>query len=80
MFQSIVQERLSGSTTPHLYQRDIAELNVLLPPIDAQKVLVEQIWNAFSEQERVQELVAQKFEVFEKLRTAFLIREFSEAS
>jgi type I restriction enzyme S subunit len=77
MFQSIVQERLSGSTTPHLYQRDIAELKVLLPALDEQKKLVEQIWTAFAEQEKVQELASKKTEVLEQLRHAFLVREFS---
>lgn len=72
MFQSIVQERLSGSTTPHLYQRDIAELSVLLPPIQTQRMLVEQIWSAFKHQEEIQSLALKKIELFESLRNAFL--------
>ncbi len=72
MFQSIVQDRLSGSTTPHLYQRDIAELSVLLPPLEKQKSLVAQIWSAFEHQEEIQEIAKQKIELFESLRNAFL--------
>ena len=72
MFQSIVQDRLSGSTTPHLYQRDIAELSVLLPPLEKQKILVAQIWSAFEHQEEIQVIAKQKIELFESLRNAFL--------
>ncbi len=32
-FQDIVQSRLNGATTPHLYQRDITEFPVVVPPL-----------------------------------------------
>lgn len=39
-FQSIVQSRLMGATTPHLYQRDIAEFPIYLPPLPEQQRIV----------------------------------------
>jgi type I restriction enzyme S subunit len=74
MFQSIVQERLSGSTIPHLYQRDIAELTVLLPPLETQRLLVAQIWDAFERQENLLSLAQRKLELLESLRKAFLAK------
>lgn len=39
-FQTIVNSRLNGATTPHLYQRDITEFPIVLPPIEEQKRIV----------------------------------------
>jgi len=39
-FQHIVQSRLEGATTPHLYQRDIKEFPVRLPEPSVQKRIV----------------------------------------
>ncbi len=39
-FQDIVQSRLQGATTPHLYQRDISEFPVVLPPLSEQQRIV----------------------------------------
>jgi type I restriction enzyme S subunit len=46
-FQSIVQSRLNGATTPHLYQRDIAEFPVVLPPLPEQRRIVAILDEAF---------------------------------
>jgi restriction endonuclease S subunit len=39
-FQRIIQSRLEGATTPHLYQRDIASFPVHLPPLEEQRRIV----------------------------------------
>lgn len=39
-FQDIVRSRLMGATTPHLYQRDIAEFPIYLPPTAEQRHIV----------------------------------------
>lgn len=39
-FQKIVNSRLNGATTPHLYQRDITEFPIVLPPIPEQRRIV----------------------------------------
>ncbi len=46
-FQDIVQSRLSGATTPHLYQRDITEFPIVLPPLPEQQRIVGILDEAF---------------------------------
>ena len=46
-FQQIVNSRLNGATTPHLYQRDITEFPVVLPPIPEQHRIVGILDEAF---------------------------------
>lgn len=47
-FQAIVQSRLEGATTPHLYQRDIATFPVHLPPLEEQRRIVAVLDEAFA--------------------------------
>jgi len=47
-FQRIVQSRLEGATTPHLYQRDIATFPVHLPPFEEQRRIVAVLDEAFA--------------------------------
>jgi len=47
-FQDIVQSRLNGATTPHLYQRDITEFPVVLPPLPEQQRIVGILDEAFA--------------------------------
>jgi len=46
-FQRIVQSRLEGATTPHLYQRDIATFPIYLPPLEDQCGIVSLLDEAF---------------------------------
>ncbi|MDQ3010188.1 MAG: restriction endonuclease subunit S [Acidobacteriota bacterium] len=46
-FQGIVNSRLNGATTPHLYQRDITEFPVFLPPLSEQQRIVGILDEAF---------------------------------
>jgi type I restriction enzyme S subunit len=41
--QSIVQERMTGSAVPHLFQRDVKEFILEIPPLEEQKEIVCQI-------------------------------------
>ena len=47
-FQEIVKSRLMGATTPHLYQRDIAEFPIYLPPLSIQQPIVAILDEAFA--------------------------------
>ncbi len=46
-FQEIVNSRLNGATTPHLYQRDITEFPIVLPPLSEQQRIVRILDEAF---------------------------------
>jgi restriction endonuclease S subunit len=46
-FQQIVNSRLNGATTPHLYQRDITEFPIVLPPVAEQRRIVGILDGAF---------------------------------
>ena len=46
-FQAIVQSKLEGATTPHLYQREIKKFPIPLPPLDEQKRIVAVLDEAF---------------------------------
>ena len=46
-FQQIVNSRLNGATTPHLYQRDITEFPIVLPPLPEQQRIVDILDKAF---------------------------------
>src|SRR6185295_1252200 len=48
-FQEIVNSRLNGATTPHLYQRDITEFPIVLPPLSEQQRIVRILDEAFEE-------------------------------
>jgi type I restriction enzyme S subunit len=47
-FQQIVNSRLNGATTPHLYQRDITEFPVIVPTIPEQRRIVAILDEAFA--------------------------------
>jgi type I restriction enzyme S subunit len=47
-FQAIVQSRLEGATTPHLYQRDVATFPIPLPPLEEQRRIVAVLDEAFA--------------------------------
>ncbi|MCY4257943.1 MAG: restriction endonuclease subunit S [bacterium] len=40
-FQKLIAERTSGSSVPHLFQRDLDKLRILLPPLAEQKRIAE---------------------------------------
>lgn len=42
-FQNIVQARIMGATTPHLYQRDLVHFFVALPPLAEQNRIVQKV-------------------------------------
>ena len=46
-FQRIVQERIEGATTPHLYQKDIRQFAISYPPLHEQKRIVAILDEAF---------------------------------
>jgi type I restriction enzyme, S subunit len=48
IFQRVVQERIDGATTPHLYQREIKQLKIPIPPLPEQQRIVAILDEAFA--------------------------------
>ena len=40
-FQKLITDRVSGSSVPHLFQRDLVELELLMPSLDEQRKIAE---------------------------------------
>ena len=46
--QKLVHERMTGTAVPHLFQRDVKEFILEVPPLKEQKEIVKQVENLFS--------------------------------
>lgn len=42
-FQGLIKEKIDGATTPHLYQRDIRQFYIPIPPLSEQKEIVKRL-------------------------------------
>lgn len=56
-FQKIVKERITGSAIPHLFQRDIKEFLLPLPPLSEQKEIVRRIDDLLKAETEAKELL-----------------------
>ncbi|MDF2590895.1 MAG: restriction modification system specificity domain protein [Clostridia bacterium] len=73
--QKIVKSRITGSTTPHLFQRDIKEFELAIPPMEEQMEIVRILDKLVEEESKIQELV-QLDEQLELLRKSILAKAF----
>lgn len=78
-FQNIVQSRLEGATTPHLYQRDITEFPVELAPLEEQKRIVAKLDKAFAALDRARALAEANLADTEELGLSIANREILTA-
>jgi type I restriction enzyme S subunit len=76
-FQQIVQSRLEGATTPHLYQRDIATFPIHLPPPDEQGRIVTVLDEAFAAITAATDNLCAQLSLMDDLRQSLLGRAFS---
>ncbi|MBP1926577.1 type I restriction enzyme S subunit [Sedimentibacter acidaminivorans] len=51
--QQVVRERITGSTTPHLFQRDIKNFIITIPPVEEQKAIINILDSLTEEQEKI---------------------------
>lgn len=78
-FQRVVNSRLQGATTPHLYQRDIAEFPVLLPDLKQQQLIVMTLDNAFRQLTSLQANYEKMLAGLKELKQSILQRAFDGA-
>jgi len=77
VFQSIVQSRLSGATTPHLYQRDIVTFPILLPSLTEQQTIVKKLDALSAETNKLEAIYQQKADNLEELKKSVLQKAFN---
>ncbi len=69
LMQDLVRERMTGTAVPHLFQRDIREFPVCIPPFHEQKRIVQRINESLrivEEVERASESAMQKSSMLER--------------
>jgi type I restriction enzyme, S subunit len=76
-FQRIVNSKLQGATTPHLYQRDIAEFPVLLPSLEEQERLITILDSVSQQLTSLQENYEQMLGHLVELKQSILQKAFS---
>ncbi|WP_100186310.1 restriction endonuclease subunit S [Marinomonas sp. BSi20584] len=77
-FQRIVQERIEGATTPHLYQREIKLFSISFPPISEQKRIVSILDTALADLEQTRVKTEQNLKNARELFDSYLQQIFSQ--
>tara|TARA_R110001592_G_scaffold7032_3_gene39510 strand:+ start:47930 stop:49138 length:1209 start_codon:yes stop_codon:yes gene_type:complete len=77
-FQKIVQERIEGATTPHLYQREIKNFLISLPGNTEQKRIVAILDQAFADIEQARAKTEQNLKNARELFESYLQKVFSQ--
>ncbi len=54
--QELVKSRITGSATPHLFQRDIRKFDLLIPPILEQEEIIQQVESKLSIADEVEKI------------------------
>ena len=67
-FQNLVKEKISGSSIPHIFQRDIVKFKVNKPDINEQKKIAEILTSV----DRVIELTSQEIDKLKDLRFSYV--------
>jgi len=74
--QEIVKKRITGSATPHLFQRDIKKFELLIPPPAEQQAIVKEIESRLSVMDQTERVVSLSIEQEKRLRQSILRRAF----
>lgn len=77
-FQRIVQERIEGATTPHLYQREIKLFSISFPSIPEQKRIVALLDTVFADLEQTSAKTEQNLKNARELFDSYLQQVFSQ--
>ena len=77
IFQKLVKERIDGATTPHLYQREIKQILVPVPPLEEQKQISDRLDGIGAETARLEAIYEQKLKDLVELKQSLLQKAFS---
>ncbi|MGZ9097772.1 MAG: restriction endonuclease subunit S [Micavibrio sp.] len=76
-FQRIIKEKIDGATTPHLYQRDIRQFLVPMPPLAEQNKIIKRLDAIHAETLRLEAIYKQKLKELAELKQSLLEKAFS---
>lgn len=74
--QSIVKERITGSATPHLFQRDIKEFVIPIPSMSEQKEIVSILDNVLEKEQQAKEVAEAVIDQIDIMKKSILARVF----
>lgn len=74
--QEIVRERITGSATPHLFQRDIKEFLIPIPPIEEQREIVSILDAILSKEYQAYEAAKMLIEQVDIMKKSILAKAF----
>jgi type I restriction enzyme, S subunit len=74
--QNIAKERVTGSAIPHLFQRDIKEFNLEMPPLDEQTEIVRRVDALFAKADAIEAKYKMLKEKIDNLPQAVLAKAF----
>ena len=74
--QSIVKERITGSATPHLFQRDIKEFVIPIPSIEEQERIVSVLDRLFIKEQQAKESAESVLDQIDTMKKSILARAF----
>ena len=74
--QRIVKERITGSATPHLFQRDIKEFVIPVPSLEEQTEIVRILDSLFAKEQQAKEAAEAVLEKIDLLKKSILARAF----
>ncbi|MBA4312856.1 MAG: restriction endonuclease [Chlorobiaceae bacterium] len=74
--QSIAKERITGSATPHLFQKDIRELYLDIPPIEEQQEIIRRVEQLFTVADKIEQRYTKAAKQVEKLTQSILAKAF----
>lgn len=76
-FQRIIKEKIDGATTPHLYQRDIRQFMIPVPPLAEQNKIIKRLDAIHAETLRLETIYKQKLKELTELKQSLLEKAFS---
>jgi len=74
--QEVVRSRITGSAIPHLFQRDIKEFNLSVPPLEEQKEIVKKIEEMMSVVQNLENVYRSSILEIKQIRNSLLSKAF----
>jgi len=74
--QRIVKERITGSATPHLFQRDIKEFIIPIPPLEEQEEIVRVLDDVLLKESKTYKIIKNMVDQIDSMKKTILAKAF----